>query len=67
MNLAKSLKKALLEKQMSQLDLARKLDMTPVHLNRLANGRAQMSAVLIERISGELGMKSSEFVALGEA
>lgn len=67
MNLAKSLKKALLEKGISQLALAESLDMTPVHVNRLANGRSQMSPAVLERISETLGMKVSEFVALGES
>lgn len=66
MNLAKSLKKALLERNMSQLDLARKLEITPVHLNRLANDKAQMSPAIMERIAGQFDMKVSEFVALGE-
>lgn len=66
MNLAKSLKKALLERNMSQLDLARKLEITPVHLNRLANDKAQMSPAIMERIAGQFGMKVSDFVALGE-
>lgn len=66
MNLAKSLKKALLERNMSQLDLATKLEITPVHLNRLANNKAQMSPAIMERIAGQFGMKVSDFVALGE-
>jgi transcriptional regulator with XRE-family HTH domain len=66
MNLAKSLKKALLERNMSQLDLAAKLEITPVHLNRLANNKAQMSPAIMERIAGQFGMKVSDFVALGE-
>ena len=67
MNLAKSLKKALLEKGMSQLALAARLGMTSVHVNRLANGKSQMSPDVLERISETLGMKVSEFVALGES
>lgn len=67
MNLAKSLKKALLEKGMSQLALAASLGMTSVHVNRLANGKSQMSPDVLERISETLGMKVSEFVALGES
>lgn len=66
MNLAKSLKIALLQRKMSQLELARKLDVTPVHLNRLANDRAQMSPALMERIALQFGLKVSEFVRLGE-
>lgn len=66
MNLAKSLKKALLERNMSQLDLAAKLEITPVHLNRLANNKAGMSPAIMERIAGQFDMKVSEFVALGE-
>lgn len=66
MNLAKSLKKALLDRSMSQLDLAKKLDITPVHINRLANDKAQMSPAIMERIAEQLGMKVSDFVKLGE-
>lgn len=66
MNLAKSLKKALLERNMSQLDLAKKLDITPVHLNRLANDKSGMSPAIMERIASQFGMKVSDFVKLGE-
>lgn len=66
MNLAKSLKKALLERNKSQIDLAKDLGISTVHLNRLANDKAQMSPALMERISSKLGMKVSEFVSLGE-
>lgn len=66
MNLAKSLKKALLERNKSQLDLAKDLGISTVHLNRLANDKAQMSPALMERISKQLDMKVSDFVSLGE-
>lgn len=66
MNLAKSLKKALLEKNLSQVDLAKALGITPVHLNRLANDKSQMSPAILDRIASQFDMKVSEFVALGE-
>lgn len=66
MNLGKSLKKALLERNMSQLALAAKLDITPANLNRLANGRTNMNAPMLLRLAQEFEMKASEFVALGE-
>jgi transcriptional regulator with XRE-family HTH domain len=66
MNLAKSLKKALLERNKSQLDLAKDLGISTVHLNRLANNKAQMSPAIMERIASQFGMKVSEFVKLGE-
>lgn len=66
MNLGKSLKKALLERGMSQLTLAAKLGITPANLNRLANGHTNMNAPMLLRISQEFSMKASEFVKLGE-
>lgn len=66
MNLGKSLKKALIDHNMSQLALAAKLNITPANLNRLANGHTNMNAPMLLRLAKEFGMKASEFVALGE-
>lgn len=66
MNLAKSIKRALLDANMTQRELAKGLKTTPAHMSRLANGKAHMNTLVLAHISSILGMKASDFVALGE-
>lgn len=66
MNLGKSLKIALINKGMTQIELANKLSITPAHISRVANGVAKMNEDLLSRITTELDMKASDFVRLGE-
>jgi transcriptional regulator with XRE-family HTH domain len=65
MNLGKSLKVALARKGLNQSELARKNDWCLRTINKLAN-RAGGTVENINQLSAALGMKASEFVALGE-
>ena len=66
MNLAKSIKRALLDANMTQRALAKGLKTTPAHMSRLANGKAHMNTLVLADVAAILGMKVSEFVKLGE-
>jgi len=65
MNLGKSLKVALAMREMTQSDLARNQDWNLRTVNKLAN-KADGTVQNINKLSAALGMKPSEFVALGE-
>ena len=65
MNLGKSLKVALAKNEMTQSDLARAQSWSLRTINKLAN-RESGSVSDINKLSKALGMKDSEFVALGE-
>lgn len=65
MNIGKSLKLALVKRNMKQADLARKLGKSSRWINMLANSPTASSSS-IEMLASEFGMKASEFVALGE-
>ena len=66
MNLAKSIKLALVNANMTQRTLAKSLKTTPAHMSRLANGKAHMNTQVLANVARLFGMKVSEFVALGE-
>lgn len=66
MNLAKSIKLALVNANMTQRTLAKSLKTTPAHMSRLANGKAHMNTQVLAHVARLFGMKVSEFVALGE-
>ena len=65
MNLGKSLKVALAKNAMTQSDLSRAQSWSLRTINKLAN-REGGSVSDINKLSKALGMKASEFVALGE-
>lgn len=65
MNLGKSIKMALAKREMSQKDLAEKMGWSIVWTNTLANKKSARSET-IEALATAFGMKTSEFVALGE-
>ena len=65
MNLGKSLKVALAKNSMTQSDLARAQSWSLRTINKLAN-REGGSVSDMNKLSKALGMKASEFVALGE-
>lgn len=65
MNLKKSIQVALAQKQMRQGDLAKAIGMRASSLSSSAQ-RNSCSLQVLEKISAELGMTVSEFVALGE-
>lgn len=66
MNLAKSIKRALINANMTQRTLAKSLKTTPAHMSRLANGKAHMNTLVLGHVASLFGMKVSDFVALGE-
>ncbi len=66
MNLAKSIKRALLDANMTQRSLAKGLKTTPAHMSRLANGKAHMNTLVLAHVASILGMKVSDFIKLGE-
>lgn len=67
MNLAKSIKIALIHSNATQRALAKHLKTTPAHMSRLANGKAHMNSLVLADVASFFGMKVSDFVKLGEA
>lgn len=65
MNAAKSMKIALAQQGLNQTQLAAKAGITQPSISGLAN-RANWNAESLQKIATALGMKVSEFVALGE-
>lgn len=65
MNIGNSLKVALVKRGMSQTDLAKKMGVHTQWVNKLANSKSASQGSIIA-LSVALGMKASEFVALGE-
>ena len=65
MNLAKSMKIALAQKEIRQTDLAEKLGVSDQLISRWAI-KGTISPSNLELLCAELGMPVSEFVALGE-
>lgn len=65
MNVGKSIRVALAKKGMTQRQLAEQLGMLPTSLSQLASQQSCTGATL-EKLARTLGMKASEFVALGE-
>lgn len=66
MNLAKSIKLALIHRGTTQRALAKHLKTTPAHMSRLSNGKAHMNSLVLLSVASFFGMKVSEFVKLGE-
>lgn len=65
-NLGKSLKVALVLRGLNQSQLARQQGWNLRSLNKLANNSESGTVNNINKLSAALGMKPSEFVALGE-
>lgn len=65
MNAGKSLKLALAQRSITQVAFAKTMDMTQPSISGLANSPRWTGASL-EKIAHALGLKVSEFVALGE-
>lgn len=65
MNFRKSLKLALIQRDMSQKALAEKLGMRETSMSQLAAQKSCTGATL-QKIADAFGMKVSEFIALGE-
>lgn len=63
---AKALRVALAMKNMKRQDLAAKVSVSVNHMSRLATGSQPLQGELMNKVAAALGMKTSEFVALGE-
>lgn len=48
-------------KHISQSELARRLNISRTHLNRIENGKVNSSLALLERIANELGVSMKDF------
>lgn len=65
MNVGKSIKVALVKKEMSQQDLAEKLNVSKPYVSQLA-GKAHAGMGTVVLLADAFDMKVSEFVKLGE-
>lgn len=65
MNVGKSIKMALLKGDKDQAWLAAELGLSLRQVNKVAN-KPSANTDTIEKIAKSLGMKSSDFIALGE-
>jgi len=65
MNLRKSIKKCLLDKEMSQKDLAIKLGMSETSMSQLA-AQTSCTGATLQKLAEAFDMKVSEFIAIGE-
>lgn len=65
MNIGKSLKVALVKRDMTQTDLAKKMNVHLQWVNKLANSDSASQASIMG-LAEALDMKVSEFIALGE-
>lgn len=65
MNAAKSMKIAMAQRGMNQIDLAKKIGVTQPSISGLAK-RSKWNGESLVKIAGAFGLKVSEFVALGE-
>lgn len=65
MNLRRSIKTALVQRDMSQKDLAKKLGMLETSISQLAAQKSCTGATL-QKLATAFELKVSEFIALGE-
>jgi DNA-binding Xre family transcriptional regulator len=65
MNFRKSLKLALIQRDMTQKALAAQLGMRETSMSQLAS-QSSCTGATLQKIADAFGMKVSEFVALGE-
>lgn len=66
MDIGKSIRLALAERNERQTWLADQLNVSRAYVNRLANGISVPGGKTIEAIADVFGMTVSEFIALGE-
>lgn len=64
---AKALRVALAQKNMTRKDLAEAVGLSQNQVSRLATGSQTIQGDTLNNIAAAVGMKSSEFLALGEA
>lgn len=66
MNIGKSIKIAMVKRDMRQQKLADMVGVRRTYISQLCNGRAKPSQDLTERLAKATGYSVSEFIALGE-
>lgn len=65
MNVGKSIKKALIDRDMRQTQLADQMGVSTSWVNRIANSRTA-SMQTVEALAAQFGMSVSDFIKLGE-
>lgn len=60
--LGKNIKKIRAEKQMSQGDICRKLNMDRGYMSAIENGKKNITLVVLERLAGALGVSDDELL-----
>jgi transcriptional regulator with XRE-family HTH domain len=66
MNIPRSIKLALVYRDMRGQDLAKKLGVSPAYISGIVTGNKLPSLDRLQTISKELNYELSEFIALGE-
>lgn len=66
MNLKKSINLALIEKDVKQFEIAKKMNVSPPYLSAIKHGKKALTIKRLKQISDAFGYKLSEFIALGE-
>lgn len=67
MNFGKSIKHALIERDLKAKDLADKLGVSPSYISSLSNNKRSPSLNTVLRFSNALNYKLSDFISLGES
>ena len=65
-DIKKAIRVALAQRDMGQVDLARKLQVAQPTVNRWVSGEGDLQMATIEKIAEALDLKPSELMALGE-
>ena len=60
--LSKNIKKIRIQKQMSQGDICRKLNMDRGYMSAIENGKKNITLLQLEKIAGALGVSSGELL-----
>lgn len=66
MNIGKSIKLSLIERDLKAQDLAKSVGISKSYLSQISNGHRLPGVDIIQKIASSLGYSVSEFVALGE-
>ena len=66
MNIGKSIKIALIQKDMRAKDLAEKMEVSGAYISMLSNSKKPVSMKRMETIAAAFDYQVSEFIALGE-
>jgi len=66
MNIGKSLRIAMVKRDMGQQEVADKAGISRVYVSQICRNRAKVSQDLLERLAKAVDYSVSEFIALGE-